>query len=225
MGRDDARPQDASGRGWLITFEGGEGAGKSTLVAAVRETLQARGVDVETSREPGGTPAGERIRRLLLDDAPEPFLPIAEALLHTAARAEHVERWIRPRLEAGTTLLIDRFSDSTRVYQGVARGLGRAAVDRLQELAFGSLEADLTILLDLPVEVGLERAAAAGDVNRYERLGVDFHRRVRAGFLGLAEAEPHRIKVLDAARPAEAVRREAVAIVQRMLAKRAPGAR
>ena len=187
--------------------------------------MQARGFEVQSSREPGGTAAAERIRRLLVEDAPEPFSPITEALLHTAARAEHVERWIRPGLAAGKVLLLDRFTDSTRVYQGIAGGLGQATIDRLQRLAFGDLEPDLTLVLDLPVAVGLERAMASGVTNRYERLGTAFHERVRAGFLELAEAEPERIKVLDAARPAEAVLRDATLIIERRLSRPTAGRR
>lgn len=184
---------------------------------AVRRALEERDIPVEVSREPGGTPQGERIRRLLLEDAGGGWSAMAEALLHIAARTEHVERRIRPALHAGVTVLVDRFADSTRAYQGFARGLGRNAIDRLQEAAFGQLEPDLTCLLDLPVEVGLERAARGGDANRYERLGRAFHERVRAGFLELARAEPERIKVIDAARPVERVRADALAVVGRLL--------
>lgn len=188
-----------------MTFEGGEGAGKSTQVAALAAALHAAGHATVTSREPGGTPGGEAIRALLVEGPEDRWSPMAEALLHTAARTEHVERWLRPQLAQSAFVLVDRFADSTRVYQGLAGGLGLEPVDQLQRLAFGGLEPDLTLLLDLPVEVGLARASRAGAHHRHERMGRAYHERVRSGFLALAEAAPHRFVVIEAAAPMAAV--------------------
>lgn len=160
---------------------------------------------VVRSREPGGTPGAEAIRDLLLQGPADRWSSVTEALLHTAARSEHAERWIRPHLAAGDYVLIDRFVDSTRVYQGIGGGLGSGWVDQLHRLAIGDLDPDLTILLDLPAELGLERARASRGENRYERMGSGYHARIRAGFLELAAASPERIRVIDANRPLAAV--------------------
>lgn len=185
----------------MITFEGGEGAGKSTQVAALARVMVASGLPVVRSREPGGTPGAEAIRDLLLQGSGDRWSSITEALLHTAARSEHAERWIRPHLASGHYVLIDRFVDSTRVYQGIAGGLGIGRVDQLHRLAVGDLEPDLTILLDLPADLGLERAKATRGEDRYERMGRDYHARVRDGFLALAAAASGRFRVIDATRP------------------------
>lgn len=194
-----------SRRGRLITFEGGEGAGKTTQIERLARRLEACGPSVTCSREPGGTEGGEAIRSLLVEGAVERWTPLGEALLHTAARAEHVARLVRPALDAGRWVLLDRFVDSTRVYQGIAGGLGLDAVDRLQALAIGDLEPDLTLLLDVPVTTGLARATARRGAGRYEAMGTSFHGRIRQGFLALAARAPDRFRVIDASGTADRV--------------------
>jgi dTMP kinase len=192
-------------RGRLITFEGGEGAGKSTQIEHLAATLQAAGCTVVVSREPGGTAGAEAIRELLLNGPPERWLPLGETLLLLAARLDHVERRIRPALAAGQWVLCDRFTDSTRVYQGIAGGVGMDLVDRLQRATIGDLTPDLTLILDVPVETGLARRDAAA--NRFEHKGRAFHQRVRDGFLQLAAQEPERCRVIGAREP-DAVARD-----------------
>ncbi|HEX5079966.1 MAG TPA: dTMP kinase [Geminicoccaceae bacterium] len=194
-------------RGRLITFEGGEGAGKSTQVERLARTLGAAGHGVTVSREPGGTVGAEAIRALLLDGPPERWLPLCETLLLLAARLDHVERRIGPALAAGQWVLCDRFGDSTRVYQGMAGGVGLELVDRLQHATIGGLAPDLTFVLDVPVEIGLARRGALA-ANRFEHKGLAFHRQVRDGFLQLAAAEPGRFRVIDGAREADLVARD-----------------
>lgn len=186
-------------RGRLITLEGPEGAGKTTQLAWLRDRLAAAGIEVVVTREPGGTPAGESIRRVLLDPREAPLQPITEALLFCAARAELVAGVIRPALAAGHVVLCDRFADATIAYQGFGRGL---PLDRLRAInaeATGGLKPDLTILLDLPVEVGLTRRRRDGaEWNRFDADSLAFHTRVREGYLALARAEPGRWVVVDA---------------------------
>ncbi len=160
---------------------------------------------VAATREPGGTPGAEAIRGLVLDGPAERWSHGVEALLMTAARLDHVERLVEPALAAGRWVLSDRFSDSTRVYQGIAGGLGTDRIDALHDLFLPSPRPDLTLLLDLPVAAGLARRARAGGGSRFEALETGFHERVRAGFLELAGAEPGRFAVIDATAPAEAV--------------------
>jgi dTMP kinase len=183
----------------FITFEGGEGAGKSTQVALLAEALAAAGISVRTTREPGGNPGAEQIRELLVTGAAERWDAMTEALLHFAARREHLRSVVRPSLEAGQWVLSDRFADSTMAYQGYGHGLGRTAIERLYALAVGDFAPDLTLILDVPVELGLERALARRDgEDRYEGLGVEFHQRLRQGFLEIAEREPTRCALIDA---------------------------
>jgi dTMP kinase len=202
-------------RGRLITFEGGEGAGKSTQIERLATALCAAGITVVVSREPGGTAGAEAIRDLLVNGPPERWLPLSETLLLLAARLDHVERKIRPALAAGQWVLCDRFVDSTRVYQGVAAAVGVELVNRLQAATIGDLAPDLTLILDVPVEVGLARRGRNASESRFEDKGVAFHQRVRDGFLQLAAEEPARCRVIDAAQGADAVAaalREAVAV-------------
>ena len=190
----------------FITLEGGEGAGKSTQIGLLAGWLSARGIAVETTREPGGAPGAEAIRELIVKGSIERWDAMAEALLMTAARRMHVEQRIRPALEAGRWVVCDRFSDSTMAYQGYAHGLGREPVEQLQRIAIGSLKSDLTLILDLPVEAGLARAHARGaGEDRFERMGHDFHRRLRDGFLDIARREPERCVVIDATADIDAV--------------------
>lgn len=187
-------------RGRLITLEGGEGAGKSTqarrLASWIADTYE---VDVRITREPGGAPGAEAIRELVVAGVTDRWDPGTEVLLHVAARREHVLRTICPALAEGRWVISDRFSDSTRAYQGVVQGAGLDFVDDIGRLAIGSMvQPDLTFLLDLPVGMGLARARSRGTTNRYERMGEAFHERLRAAFLAIASKESDRIKVVDA---------------------------
>jgi dTMP kinase len=195
-------------QGRLITFEGGEGAGKSTQIEHLAAALRAAKVDVLATREPGGTPGAELIRQLLVEGPPDRWLPLTEVLLLQAARHDHVVRRIAPALAAGRWVLCDRFMDSTRVYQGVAGGVGEAVIDRLHATVFGDLRPDLTVILDVPVTTGLERRRDATGGQRFEQMTEDFHERVREGFLALARTEPERCALVDATRPIEAVAAE-----------------
>ncbi len=186
------------GGGAFVVFEGGEGAGKSTVIAAVAEDFLAAGREVVTTREPGGTPTAEAIRGVLLAPADAPMADRCEALLFAAARADHVAKVIRPAIARGALVLSDRFVDSSLAYQGFARGLDVDEVRGLSRWACDGVEPDLTIVLDLDPQVGLERAR---DGNRMEAQGLDFHRAVRAGLLSLAAQAPSRYVVVDAARP------------------------
>lgn len=182
--------------GRFITLEGGEGAGKSTQARRLADALAASGRPVLRTREPGGTPGAERIRELLLGHGP--WDPVAEAMLHFAARREHLVKTIRPFLDAGGWVVCDRFADSTLAYQG-AQGLPREVWAQLAAVALGSFAPDATLVLDMAPEAGMARAAARSGADRYERMGLDFHARVRAGFLAIAAAEPGRCAVVDAA--------------------------
>ncbi len=189
--------------GKFITLEGGEGAGKSTQITLLADGLRAVSIDVAVTREPGGAPGAEDIRGLLVRGETNRWTPLAEALLHTAARVEHVETMIRPTLASGTWVACDRFSDSTMAYQGDGLGLGRNRIAALQTLALGEFSPDLTLILDIDVDTGLSRAksraaAQSGGEDRYERMGRDFHQRLRDSFLDIARHEPERCTVIDA---------------------------
>jgi dTMP kinase len=186
----------ASGK--FITFEGGEGAGKSTQIARLAKALERSGLTVTSTREPGGSPGAETIRGLLLDPAAE-WDPPTEALLHFAARADHYTTCIAPALRRGDWVLCDRFADSTRAYQGYGLGLDMEAIETLYEIALGEFKPDLTLILDLPVETGMRRIGTRdGDADRYEQMDTDFHKRLRNGFLDIASREPGRCAVIDA---------------------------
>ena len=195
--------------GKFITFEGGEGAGKSSQIRLLADRLTASGHAVVVTREPGGTPTAEDIRRVLLAGVAEQLGPDGEAVLFAAARADHVERVIRPALRAGKWVLCDRFSDSTRVYQGVGGGADSAVLDALDRVAVGRTQPDLTIVLDVPAAVGLARAAkrmaASGKTpDRFEREDVALHEARREAFLAIASAEPERCIVIDSTNDEEA---------------------
>jgi dTMP kinase len=200
--------------GRLVTFEGGEGAGKSTQIERLAAALRAAGSDPLVTREPGGTPGAEQIRQLLVEGPPDRWLPLSEALLLLAARHDHVVRRIAPALADGRWVLCDRFMDSTRVYQGVAGAVGEAVIDRLHATVLGDLRPDLTVILDVPVAMGLGRQGAARR-QRYEQMTKAFHERVREGFLALARAEPKRCVVVDATRPVDRVADEVRDLVAR----------
>ena len=187
-----------SDRGRFITFEGGEGGGKSTQVEKLAASLTKTGIKVVTTREPGGTEGAEAIRSLVTEGSTDRWSPLTETLLFLAARHDHITRLIEPALAAGTWVLCDRFIDSTRVYQGVAGTLGLDLIDRLHETVLDNLKPDLTLLLDLPVDIGLARRRETGEVNRFDQMVTDFHENVRQGFLDLAAKEPDRILKIDA---------------------------
>jgi dTMP kinase len=196
--------------GKFITFEGGEGAGKSTQVRLLAERLSAFGRPVVVTREPGGTPTAESIRRFILSGAPAGLGPDDEAVLFAAARADHVEQVIRPALAAGKWVICDRFSDSTRAYQGAAGGVDDGLLNALERVAVGRTKPDLTIVLDLPTDVGLARAHQRGNEDgegpdRFERDDLAMHERRRQAFLDIAAREPRRCVVIDARGNEEAI--------------------
>ena len=206
---------EPTARGRFITLEGGEGAGKTTLSRTLATKLAAEGLPVLRTREPGGAPGAEAVRGLILGHGP--WDPVAEAMLHFAARREHVARTILPALEAGIWVVCDRFADSTLAYQGAGQGLSREVWETLCDLTLGTLRPDLTLVLDLPPERGMGRALARGDANRYEMQRADFHARVRAAFLAIAAHEPGRCAVLDASRgPQEVLDLSLAAIRERL---------
>jgi dTMP kinase len=190
---------DALPRGRFITLEGGEGAGKSTQIARLADALRKSGLAVRTTREPGGSPAAETIRKLLVEGEPGRWQPMTEALLHFAARKEHLETVVLPALAAGDWVISDRFADSTMAYQGYGHRLGRTPIAALYQVAVGDFRPDLTLILDLPVEAGLARTGGRSHAeDRYERMDRSFHERVRTGFLEIARGEPERCVVIDA---------------------------
>jgi dTMP kinase len=191
------------GPGRLITVDGIEGSGKSTQLAALHRALAARGLPVVVTREPGGTPLGEAVRRLVLDTAFSGMSARTELLLYTASRAEHVEQVIRPALASGAIILCDRFSEATIAYQAYGRALALDDVEAVIEFATGGLRPDLVLLLDLPVEEGLARVGRRASANRLDLEAVAFHQRVRDGYLALAARETERIRVFDARLPVE----------------------
>jgi len=189
--------------GRFITFEGGEGAGKSTQMRRLIDRLHAQGIDCIATREPGGTDAAEDIRALLVTGDTDRWTPLSEVLLHNAARADHLARLIRPALDKGQWVVSDRFADSTRAYQGGAHGVAMDTIRALEGITVGDTRPDLTLILDLPVEAGLARARArevdanAGE-DRYEGFDTAFHEALRTAFLGIAADEPERCVVIDA---------------------------
>lgn len=185
-------------RGRFITLEGGEGTGKSTQTRRLAARLEALGIDVLATREPGGSPGGEEIRKLLVTGAPGRWQPITEALLHMASRSDHVATVIEPALAAGRWVVCDRFFDSTVVYQGIVQGVGEARVHALYSDIFGTFAPDLTLILDLEAKTGLARANENGREGRYEEMGEDFHKRVADAFRAIAAAEPDRCRLIDA---------------------------
>jgi dTMP kinase len=190
----------------FITLEGPEGAGKTTQLRALADFLRGCGYDVVTTREPGGTAIGDQIRHVLHDTANVAMSPTAEVLLYAASRAQLVAEVIQPALAAGRVVLCDRYADSTMAYQGYGRGLDRDALAALTAVATGGLRPDLTLLLDLDVARGLARRRDEGEeMNRLDLETIEFHRRVRAGYLALAAAEPARWQLIDADRPPAAI--------------------
>ncbi|MGI9423463.1 MAG: dTMP kinase [Hyphomicrobiaceae bacterium] len=198
--------------GRFITFEGGEGTGKSTQVDRLASRLEHHGISCLTTREPGGSAFAETIRHVVLDPATPPHPPLAEALLFSAARADHLSTVINPALAAGTWVICDRFADSTRAYQGTAGGLPAETLLTLETIVLGDTRPDLTIILDLPVDAAFARVMSrANDVagnqapDAFEQRDTDFHERLRRGFLDIAAAEPKRCRVIDAAPSADTI--------------------
>lgn len=191
------------GRGKFITFEGGDGTGKSTQIARLNATLKAKGLKTVTTREPGGSPGAEQIRELLLTGDPKRWDEMSEALLFSAARRNHVETLIKPALDGGNWVLCDRFYDSTMAYQGIAGGMGRDLIQSLNQHAIGDFEPDLTLVLDMPYEEGLKRSGARTadhekPEDRFERKGEEFHSKLRLAFLEIAALNPERCRIIDA---------------------------
>ena len=193
-------------RGCFITFEGGEGAGKSTQIRRLAERLRADARDVVLTREPGGSPGAESIRELLLNGAVDRWSPLTEALLMNAARRDHIERVIAPALARGAVVLCDRFADSTRAYQGAGGAVDPNVIAQLEAAVVGEMRPDLTLIFDLPVAEGLRRALSRnGGEERFEAKGEAFHERLRAAYLDIARSEPDRCVVIDAAASLDAV--------------------
>ncbi len=206
--------------GVFITLEGGEGAGKSTQVRLLADALNGNGHSVLLTREPGGAPGAEAIRTLLVEGAANRWDGVTEALLHSAARRDHLVNTVWPALEVGKVVISDRFADSTLAYQGYGHGVDRAVIDALYRATAGDFKPHLTLILDLPVEEGLARAAGrAGKETRYESMDRAFHERLRQGFLAIAKAEPQRCKVIDAAQSVETIHRGILAAVVAVVGK------
>jgi dTMP kinase len=188
-------------KGKFITFEGGEGTGKSTQVNLLAGALREAGIDVVTTREPGGAPGAEEIRNLLVNGAVNRWTPLSEALLNYAARSEHLDKTVYPALEKGQWVISDRFADSTMAYQGFGHGIERDTLNKLYAAVLGEFKPALTVIFDLDLETGLKRAGARGEgEDRYERMGTEFHERLRQGFLEIARGEPDRCAVVDASK-------------------------
>lgn len=205
-------------RGRFITFEGGEGAGKTTQLARLADRLAATGMDVVRTREPGGSPGAEDIRALLVSGAVDRWQPETEVLLHYAARLEHVRNVVEPALAAGKWVVCDRFHDSTLAYQGYGHGLDVALIADIHRLLLNGFGPDLTLILDLPVEAGLARTHGRdGGEDRYERMDTTFHERLRRGFLAVAQDDPGRCAVIDATNDEDAVHGAVLACVAERL--------
>lgn len=206
-------------RGKFISFEGGEGSGKSTQVKLLAKSLTDRGIKLVTTREPGGSPGAEEIRRLLVEGEPGRWGVGAEVLLFQAARADHMEKLIQPALDGGTWVISDRFVHSSFIYQGCVRGWGWSRLDRLHEMTLGGFRPDLTFVLDIDHDKGLERARARGEgyQSRFDKFGGDFHRNVREGFKALVADEPATCVMIDANRDAELIAHDVLKTVEERL--------
>jgi len=213
-----------SKQGLFVTFEGGEGAGKSTQIRLLADRLRRMGVDVLTTREPGGSPGGEAVRHLLLSGAAQEYGTRVEAVLFAAARNDHVEEIIRPALASGAVVLCDRFLDSTRVYQGITGNLEPAFIQNLERVAVNGVMPDCTIILDLPASEGLKRARSRADaqpepaeLDRFEKEELETHEKRREAFLDIADQEPLRCRVVDASNAQEAIAEKVFSIVEPLL--------
>lgn len=205
-------------RGRFVSFEGGEGAGKSTQVRLLADALTQKGIRCLSTREPGGSPGAETIRELLVQGEVGRWDPMSEALLHFAARRDHVANVIEPALCAGTWVICDRFTDSTVAYQGFGQGLEISLIHDLHRTAVGDLWPDLTVILDIPVADGFGRVAnRSTDIDRYERMDSQFHTRLRDGFLEIARKNVERCAVIDAQPPVDVVHQDVVALIEQRL--------
>ena len=202
----------------FVTFEGGEGAGKSTQVALLMAVLKQRGIEAIKTREPGGSTGAEEIRSLLVSGGVNRWDGITEVLLHSAARRDHMIKTVWPALDQGKWVVCDRFSDSTLAYQGWGHGIDRETIIDAIKLSVGDFKPDLTFILDLDVAKGLERAKSRGDgQDRYERMGAEFHNRLRQGFLDIARSDPQRCTVIDATQTPEQIHQQVVLRIQALL--------
>ncbi len=203
--------------GIFITFEGVEGAGKSTQVAKTSDFLKNLGHDVIITREPGGSFGAERIREMLVKGTADQWTDLTECLLMNASRAENLDKLIRPALADGKTVLCDRFMDSTRAYQGGAGGIDQDILLQIEAAVVSPTQPDLTLIFDMPVPTGLARASARGGDDRFEKKGADYHERVRRAFLAIAKAEPARCALISADQPVENVFQDVLAALQKHL--------
>jgi dTMP kinase len=210
--------------GIFITLEGIEGCGKTTQIRLLEEFLKGKNYDVVTTREPGGTRIGDQIRRVLLVSENKEMAPIAELLLYAAARNQHIEEVIKPALERGQVVICDRYADATTAYQGAARKINPEYLVRVHEIATGGLQPQLTLLLDCPPHIGLERAIERNEQStlhdredRFEKESLEFHESVRQGYLRIANNEPDRLRVIDATRAPESIHQDIVKEVMRVL--------
>lgn len=202
--------------GRFITLEGGEGTGKSTQIRRLAAALEKKGIAVLCTREPGGSPGAEEIRKLMVEGEPGRWDAVTETLLAYAARVDHVARTIGPALRAGKWVISDRFNDSTFAYQGVGRGLARETIRRIDSAVLDDFAPDLTLILDLDVKTGLQRALArSGSENRFEKFGAEFHEKLRQAFLDIAKRSPERCRVIDASGTEEQVAEAIFAAVSR----------
>lgn len=208
-----------SKNGILITFEGIEGTGKSTHAKLLYEYLQGRGFDVVLTGEPGGTQIGEKIRELLLSSEYKEVSPVTELLLYNASRVQHIQEVILPAMNKGAIVITDRFTDSTVAYQGYGRGIDLNIINSIKRIVAAGLQPDITILLDLDVEVGLRRNRGINKTDRLELEDVEFHKRVRNGYLEIATKEPERIKLIDASKSIKQVHNRIIKIIMDFLKK------
>jgi dTMP kinase len=212
-------------RGRFITFEGGEGTGKSTHTKLLAERLSEAGIGVVLTREPGGSPGAEIIRHVILSGAAKPLGAEVETMLFASARDDHLRTTIRPALASGVWVICDRFADSTRVYQGIVGAVDPRLIGELERITVGATMPDLTFVLDVPAEVGLERAGKRrgdGDADRFESEALEFHEKLRAGFRALAKSEPDRCVLIDATAPRSDVAAQIWSIVEKRLHPQAP---
>lgn len=201
-------------RGKFITIEGSEGVGKTTNMAFIKGWLEAKKLSYISTREPGGTPLAEQVRELLLAPRAELVCSASELLLMFAGRAQHIDQVIEPALAEGRWILCDRFTDATYAYQGAGRKMGSDLIAELEILVQGSLRPDLTLILDIPVDIGLKRASARSDPDRFELEQVEFFERVRRGYLGIAEQDPDRCKLIDASQSLEQVQSQIANVLE-----------
>lgn len=204
-------------KGFFISFEGGEGVGKTTQIAKLASALESKGYKVLLTREPGGTTIANKIRSLILDHKMQGIVPLAELFLYQASRAQHVQEMILPALARGEVVISDRFADSSAVYQGVARGVAPSVVQKLNQVATSGLKPNLTFILDLNPRIGLARVGARGIMDRMEKEKLSFHLAVQKGFRALAKREPKRCKLVNASQSRDKIHEDILAIMEKFL--------